>query len=98
MGPTRARASGTDRLTSLLARAVIEAEARPDGVDATKEGSKVINRDWVNYHACSLSYYIYVVPNLYISKDNITKLKLKIKKRTLYNGTTYSFAWGIALS
>ena len=44
----------------------------------TKEGSKVINRDWVNYHACSLSYYIYVVPNLYISKNDFTKLSAKV--------------------
>ena len=33
----------------------------------TKEESKVINRDWFNYHTCSLLYYIYAVPNLYIS-------------------------------
>ena len=45
---------------------------------ATKEVSKVINRDWVNYHACSLSYYIYVVLNLYISKNDFTKLSTKI--------------------
>ena len=44
----------------------------------TKEGSKVINRDWVNYHACSLSYDIYVVSNLYISKNDFTKLSAKI--------------------
>ena len=42
---------------------------------ATKEGSKVINCDWVNNHACSLSYYIYVVPNLYISKNDFTKFR-----------------------
>ena len=33
---------------------------------AIKEGSKVFIRDYVNYHACSLSYYIYIVPKLYI--------------------------------
>ena len=41
---------------------------------AIKEGSKVINRDWVNNYACSLSYNIYVVPNLFISKNDFTKL------------------------
>ena len=43
-----------------------------------KEGSKVINRDWVNNHACSLSYYIYVVPNLFISKNDFTKLDTEV--------------------
>ena len=41
---------------------------------AVKEGSKVINRDWFNSHACSMSYNIYVVPNQFISKNDFTKL------------------------
>ena len=45
---------------------------------ATKEGNKVIKCDWINYHACSLSYHIYVVPNLYISKNDFMKLSAKI--------------------
>ena len=50
---------------------------RPAHRRAIKEGSKVINRDWVNNHACSLSYNIYVVPNLFISKKDFTKLGMK---------------------
>ena len=38
----------------------------------------VINRGLVNYPAHSLSDYIYVVPNLYISKNDFTKLNAKI--------------------
>ena len=45
---------------------------------ATKERSKVINRDWIKYYACSLSYYINVVPNLNISKNDFMKLSAKI--------------------
>ena len=41
---------------------------------AVKEGSKVI----VNNHACSLSYNIYVVPNLFISKNDFTKLGTEV--------------------
>ena len=46
----------------------------------TQERSKVINRDWVNCHACSLSYssYIYVISNLYKSKNDFTKLSAKM--------------------
>ena len=32
------------------------------------------NRDWVNNHACSSSYNFNVLPNLFISKNNFTKL------------------------
>ena len=43
------------------------------------EESKVIKHDWDNnYHACSLSYYIYDVPNVYKSKNDFTKLIAKI--------------------
>ena len=35
---------------------------------ATIEGSKVNNR-WVNYHACSLSYYIYVISNIFYVEE-----------------------------
>ena len=45
---------------------------------AIKERSKVINRDWVNNHACSLSYNIYVVPNLFISKNDFTKFGTEV--------------------
>ena len=45
---------------------------------ATKERSKVINRDWIKYYACNLSYYINVVPNLNISKNDFMKLSAKI--------------------
>ena len=60
MGPTRARTSGTKRLKILYAGSVIESEAQRAGVQP--EGSKVINRDWVNHHACSqpCSHFIYI--------------------------------------
>ena len=40
--------------------------------------STIINLDWVNYHACSLSYYIYVVPKFYISENDFTTLSAKV--------------------
>ena len=66
---------------SLSVGAVIESESRPAPPACTKAGYKVINRDWVNYHACSLSCCIYVVSNLYISKTDFTKLSAKIIAR-----------------
>ena len=72
VGPTRARTSGTNRHKS-LGRNCQRVWGRTHR-RATKERSKVINRNWVNYHACSLLYYIYVMPNLYISKNEFTKL------------------------
>ena len=60
------------QLKSHKAGAVIESENLTCR-RATKEVPEyiqVINRDWVNYHACSLSHFIYVVPTLYISKND----------------------------
>ena len=59
---------------------------------ATKEGSKAINRDWVNYHACSVSYYIYVVSNLCISKNEFTKFSAKIIAGIYFSEFIYQVA------
>ena len=45
---------------------------------ATKERSKVIYRDLDNYHAYSLSYYIYVVTEHYRSKNDFTELTVEV--------------------
>ena len=92
MGPTRARASGTNRLTEKsLGRRSRHKVWSPTRTRATKEGSKVINSDWANYHACSLLYYIYAVPNLYISKNNFTKLSAKIIAGLFLDSSRFSF-------
>ena len=44
---------------------------------AIKEGSKVVNRDWVNYQACSLSHNIYIVVGSFIMNDYLFKLVRK---------------------
>ena len=44
---------------------------------ATKEGSKVINRDWANHHACSPSHHIHVACFPNTSKNDLTKLSTK---------------------
>ena len=44
----------------------------------------MINHDWVNYHACCLSYYIYVVPNLYRMKNGFTILSAKTIARIYF--------------
>ena len=51
VGPTRAKASDTYFFTKSLGRSRHRVWG-PIRRRATKEGSKVINRDWVNYHAC----------------------------------------------
>ena len=73
MGPEHQ--APTDLLKKYLGRHRV---CGPTRRRATKEGSKVINRNWVNYNVCSLSYYIYVVPNLYMSKNDFMKLSAKI--------------------
>ena len=78
VGLTRARASGTNRLTLKSLGWNRHRVLGPTSRRANKERSKVINNDWVNYHACSLSYYIFVETNLYISKNVFTKLSTKI--------------------
>ena len=45
---------------------------------AIKEGSKVINRDWVKHLACRLSHYIYVISNTFVTNDNFSELIRKI--------------------
>ena len=77
MGPTRARVSDTNQHLK-----VFRPERRrvwdPTRRRATKDRNKDINSDWVNHNACSLSYYIYVVPNLYTSKTDFIKLRAEI--------------------
>ena len=51
---------------------------RPTHRRAIKEGSKVINRDWVKHLACRLSHYIYVISNTFVTNDNFSKLIRKI--------------------
>ena len=60
MGPTRLRTSRSNQISS---KYLLKAWG-PTHRGATKEGSKAINRDLVNYHTCSLSYNINV--SLYI--------------------------------
>ena len=61
VGPTKDRSSSPNQLClQFKAGAIITTEARP-GQRAIKEGSKVVNRDWVNHQACSLSQNIHVV-------------------------------------
>ena len=43
-----------------------------------KEGSKVINRDWVKHQACRLSHYIYVISNTFVTYVIFSKLIRKI--------------------
>ena len=48
---------------------------KPDPPVAIKEGSKVINRDWVKHR---LSHYIYVISNTFVTYDNFSELIRKI--------------------
>ena len=41
---------------------------------AIKEESKVTNRDWVDYQACSLLQYINAIANLFIMRNYFNKL------------------------
>ena len=41
---------------------------------AIKEGSKVLNHNWVNNHACSLPQNIHVTACLYVASDNLTSI------------------------
>ena len=54
------------------------------GPTPIKEGSKVINCDWVNHQTCRLSYYIYIKPNTVLTYDNFSDLTRK-KIRPTYN-------------
>ena len=45
---------------------------------AIKEESKVANRDWVDYQACSLLQYINVIANLFIMRKYFNELRWKI--------------------
>ena len=45
---------------------------------AIKEESKVANRDWVDYQACSLLQYINVIANLFIMGNYFNELHWKI--------------------
>ena len=45
---------------------------------AIKEESKVANRDWVDYQACSLLQYINVIANLFIMGNYFNELRWKI--------------------
>ena len=45
---------------------------------AIKEGSKVVNRDWVNNQVCSLSHNIHVVSGSFITNDYVPKFIRKI--------------------
>ena len=56
---------------------IITTEARP-GQRAIKEGSKVVNRDWVNHQACSLSQNIHVVSHFLLRIIIFSKLIRKI--------------------
>ena len=51
---------------------------RPTGRCAIKQGSKVVNRDWVNNQACSLLHNIHVVSGSFITNDYFPKLIRKI--------------------
>ena len=41
---------------------------------AIKEGTKDVNRDWVNHEACSLSHNIHVVVGYFITNDYFSQL------------------------
>ena len=41
---------------------------------ATEEGSKVINCDWVNYLTVSLSHYVYIISNTFVTYEHFSKL------------------------
>ena len=45
---------------------------------AIKEGSKVVNRDWVHHKTCSLSHNIYLVASSFITNGYFSKLIRKI--------------------
>ena len=47
------------------------------GPTQIKEGSKVINCDWVNHQTCRLSYYIYIKSNTVLTYDNFSDLTKK---------------------
>ena len=46
--------------------------------------SKVVNRDWVNHKACSLSHYIHVVPGSFVTNGYFSKLIRKSKHSVQY--------------
>ena len=41
---------------------------------ANKEDNKVVNRDWGNHQACSLSHHIYIIAYAFVSHANFLKL------------------------
>ena len=78
-GPTRARASGTNRLANESLGRSRHTLWGPTRRRATKDGSI----------ACSLPYYIYVVPILYILK--IILRKLVLKSLQAYNSSEFTY-------
>ena len=57
---------------------------RPTHRHAIKEGSKVINRDWVKHLACRLSHYIYVISNTFVTNDNFSELIRKFSPTYIF--------------
>ena len=52
-------------------------DTRPTGVQF-KEGSEVINRNWVNNLTCRRWHYIYIISNTFVTYDNFNELIRKI--------------------
>ena len=56
---------------------------------AIKEGRKVVNHDWVNRQACTLSHKIYVVAASFISKMYPVQADYKLHGHTLAKSAKY---------
>ena len=55
----------------------MKSEVRHTGVQL-KRKEEVANRDWVDYQACSLLQYIYVIAILFIMGNYLNELRWKI--------------------
>ena len=78
MGPTKDRQSRPNQLYwKFLGRSLHKVWGTTSR-RAIKEGSKVVNRDWVNHQACTLSHNMYVVSSSFITND-------------IFNGSEKSF-------
>ena len=50
-----------------------------------EESNKVVNRDWVNHQACSLSHNIHVLSDFFIANDYVSKLVRKIMPSNIFS-------------
>ena len=63
-------------------RSIIKSEVRRRAI---KGGSKVVNRDWANHQACSLSYQLHVVSGSFIRNDYFPESIRKISATNYFS-------------